>query len=135
MSQWLILLAVIPLSCLQLTRIYPTRNRWMLNGIAFGLVVAPISFGLLKLTYIPVIGKILGLIGLVANLTHGSVGYFCLVGSGILEPGAAITTSQLVLINLVNGVLFAFCYGMVGYSVDRKLEEVQGRMDAGVARL
>lgn len=135
MSQWLILLAIVPLSCLQLTKMYKTRNRWMLNGIAFGLVVAPISFGLLKLTYIPVIGKILGLVGLVANLTHGSVGYFCLVGSGILDPGAVITASQLVLINLVNGVLFAFCYGMIGYSVDRKLETVQGRMDAGVARL
>ncbi len=135
MSQWLILLAIVPLSCLQLTRMYQTKNRWMLNGIAFGLVVAPISFGLLKLTYIPLIGKILGLIGLVANLTHGSVGYFCLVGSGILDPGATITASQLVLINLVNGLLFAFCYGMIGYSIDRKLEMAQGRMDAGVARL
>jgi len=75
------------------------------------------------------------LIGLVANLTHGSVGYFCLVGSGVLDPGTVITASQLVLINLVNGVLFAFCYGMIGYSIDRKLEAVQGRMDAGVARL
>ncbi len=135
MSQWLIFLAIIPLSCLHLTRTYQTKNRWMLTGIAFGSVVAPISFGLLKLTYIPIIGKILGLVGLVSNLTHGSVGYFCLVGSGLLEPGSVISASQLVLINLVNGVLFAFCYGMIGYSIDRKLETVQGRVDAGVARL
>ncbi len=134
MSQWLILLAIVPLSCLELTKMYGTKNRWMLNGIAFGLVVAPISFALLKMTYIPLVGKFLGLIGLVTNLTHGSIGYFFLAGSGILEPGVVITASQLVLINLVNAVLFAYCYGMIGYSVDRKLVNTQGRVDARMAR-
>lgn len=134
MSQWLILLAIVPLSCLELTKTYGTKNRWMLNGIAFGLVVAPVSFALLKMTYIPVIGKLLGMVGLVLNLTHGSIGYFCLAGSGILEPGMVITASQLVLINLVNAVLFAYCYGMIGYSIDRKLADERGKMDARLAR-
>ena len=122
MSQWLIFLAIVPLSCFQLTKIFETKNRWMWNGIAIGMVIAPLSFGLLQLTYIPFIGGLLGGIGLVANLTHGTIGYFCLVGSGVLELDTVITASQLVLINLVNGVLFSYCYGLVGYSVDRKLE-------------
>ncbi|MFZ5766732.1 MAG: hypothetical protein ACOY4H_14230 [Thermodesulfobacteriota bacterium] len=123
MSQYLILLAIIPLACFQLTKIYKMRHRWLLCGIATGAVIAPVSFGLLQFTYIPVVGKLLGFIGLIANLTHGSVGYFCLVGSGIIEPGAIITATQLVMINMVNAVLFSYCYGMIGYAIDRKVEE------------
>lgn len=123
MSQYLILLAIIPLACFQLTKIYKTRNRWLYCGISVGLVIAPVSFGLLQFTYIPVIGKLLGFVGLIANLTHGSIGYFCLVGSGIIEPNVLISASQLVMINLVNAVLFSYCYGMIGYAIDRKLEE------------
>ncbi len=122
MSQWLILLAMIPLSCLQLTKYFNTRYRWMLCGMSFGAVIAPVSLGLLQFTYIPVIGKLLGIIGLIANLTHGSLGYFCLVGSGLLQPGMLISSSQLIMINVINGVLFALCYGMIGYSIDKKLE-------------
>ncbi|MFH1215570.1 MAG: hypothetical protein V1706_03610 [Pseudomonadota bacterium] len=123
MSQYLILLAIIPLACFQLTKIYKMKNRWLLNGISMGLVIAPVSFGLLQFTYIPIIGKMLGFVGLIANLTHGSIGYFCLVGSGIIESTALITATELVMINLVNAVLFSYCYGMIGYAVDRKLEE------------
>jgi len=122
MSQWLIFLAIVPLASFQLTKIYEVKNRWMWNGIAIGLVIAPLSFGLIQLTYIPLVGPLLGLVGLVANLTHGSIGYFCLVGSGVLELDTVITASQLAIINVVNGVLFSYCYGLVGYSLDRKHE-------------
>ncbi len=122
MSQYLILLAIIPLSCFQLTKMYENKHKWMLRGISVGMVIAPVSFGLLKFTYVPLIGKFLGLVGLIANLTHGSVGYFCLMGSGIIEPNTLISASQLVSINLVNAVLFSYAYGIIGYTVDRKLE-------------
>lgn len=126
MSQWLIFLAIIPLSSLHLTKHFQLKHRWLINGIAFGLVAAPVSLGLLQMTYIPVIGKLLGLIGLVANLTHGSVGFFCLLGSGVLELNSVITAPQLVMINIVNAVLFANCYGLIGYSIDKKLATEAG---------
>lgn len=122
MSHYLILLAIIPLACFQLTKILNSKHRWLFCGVSVGLVIAPVSFGLLQFTYLPVIGKILGYIGLIANLTHGSIGYFCLVGSGLLEPGIAISASQLVMINIVNAVLFSYAYGMIGYAIDKKLE-------------
>ena len=93
----------------------------MWNGIAFGLVIAPVSFGLIQMTYIPFIGKLLGLVGVIANLTHGAIGYICLLGSGVLETSTLITATQLVMINVVNGVLFAGIYGLIGYAIDRKL--------------
>ncbi len=121
MSQWLIFLAIIPLACFHLTKNMHAKRRFMWNGIAFGTVVAPVSFGLIQMTYIPFIGKFLGLVGVIGNLTHGSIGYICLLGSGVLEMNTVITASQLVMINLVNGVLFAYIYGLIGYAVDRKL--------------
>ena len=121
MSQWLIFLAIVPLVSLHLTKNLQTKKRFMWNGIAFGMVVAPVSFGLIQMTYIPFIGKLLGLVGVVGNLTHGSIGYLCLLGSGVLEMNTGITASQLVMINVVNGVLFAYIYGLIGYAVDRKL--------------
>ncbi len=121
MSQWLIFLAIVPVSCFYLTKNMKTTKRFMWNGIAFGMVIAPVSFGLIQMTYIPLVGKLLGLVGVVGNLTHGSVGYLCLLGSGVLEMNTVITASQLVMINMVNGVLFAYIYGLIGYAVDRKL--------------
>ncbi|WP_153305728.1 hypothetical protein [Desulfogranum mediterraneum] len=121
MSQWLIFLAIVPLSCFHLTKHYHLKNRWLWNGVSMGAVIAPVSFGLLKMTYIPLIGKLLGLVGLIANLTHGSVGYLCLLGTGVLELNTTITASQLVLINLLNGALFAACYGLIGYSIDKRI--------------
>ncbi|MBM9513846.1 hypothetical protein [Desulfogranum marinum] len=126
MSQWLIFLAIIPLSSIQLTKHFQVKHRWLINGIAFGLVVAPVSLGLLQMTYIPLIGKLLGLIGLIANLTHGSIGFLCLLGSGVLELNSVISAPQLVIINIVNAVLFAHCYGLIGYSIDKKLETETG---------
>lgn len=94
----------------------------MVCGVATGLVIAPISFGLLEFASVPVLGTILGFIGLIFNLSHGSVGYFCLIGSGVIDPGVILSISQLVMINAVNGVLFSFCYGMIGYFLDRRIE-------------
>lgn len=123
MSQYLIFFAIIPLACFQLTRIFNVKDRWLYCGLSLGLVIAPLSLGLLQLTYIPIIGKLLGLIGLLVNLTHGSVGYFCLAGSGFIVPGILLSASQLLMIHLVNAVIFACGYGMIGYALDRKMEE------------
>jgi hypothetical protein len=91
----------------------------MICGVAFGLVIAPIGFALLHFTYIPLLGKLLGLIGLLSNLIHGSVGYFCLVGSGVISTGVSLTATQFILVNLVNALLFSYFYGTVGYLLDQ----------------
>ena len=93
----------------------------MWNGIAVGMVIAPVSFAFIQMIYIPFIGKLLGLVGVIVNLTHGSIGYLSLLYSGMLEPDTVITATELVMINIFNGVLFAYIYGLIGYAVDRKL--------------
>ena len=120
MSHYLILLAIVPLSCFELTKLFHCKHRSMICGIAIGLVIAPIGFALLEFTYLPIIGKLLGLIGLLANLSHGSIGYLCLIGCGVLEPDVQISALQFTMINLINGMFFAYTYGVLGYVIDRK---------------
>lgn len=122
MSQYLIFIALIPILCFQLTKLFKTKDKWFYRGLSIGLVIAPLSYGLLQFTYIPVIGKLIGVMGLLVNLTHGTAGYFCLAGSGLLEPGVILSVSELTLIHLINGIIFASAYGMIGYSIDRKME-------------
>jgi hypothetical protein len=85
------------------------------------------------MTYIPVVGKLMGLIGLVANLIHGSVGYITLLGSGMLDLNTMITAPQLCLVNLVNGIIFAYLYGIIGHYVDEKLKTSVAEIPAMVA--
>jgi len=122
MSEYLILLALIPLSCFELGKTFSFKHKNMICGISVGLVIAPVSFALFGFTYIPLIGKLLGLIGLLLYITHGWVGYLCLVGSGLLEFGVEITALQMVMINVVNGLLFAYVYGFIGYLFDRRMQ-------------
>lgn len=128
MSEWLIFLAIVPLSCFYLTKNMQTKHRFLWNGITFGMVIAPVSFGLIQMTYIPFIGKLLGVVGVIFNLTHGSIGYISLLWSGTLEPNAAITAAEFVVINIFNGVLFAYIYGLIGYAMDRKLAKEKENM-------
>ena len=126
MSEWLIFLAIIPLSCIYLTKDTYVKNRFMWYGISLGMVIAPVSLGLIQMTDIPILGKLLGLVGVIVNLTHGSVGFICLLGSGVLETNAAINAVDLIMINVFNGVLFAYIYGLIGYAVDKKLAKGKG---------
>jgi hypothetical protein len=118
MSHLLLLLAIIPLSCFNLATTFKAKNRWMFTGATMGLVIAPVSLALIKFSYIPVIGKLIGLIGLITNLIHGSVGYFGLMTIGLMEPGTALSGSNLLIINMVNAVIWASYYGIIGYNID-----------------
>lgn len=120
MTQLLLLLAIIPLSCFNLATTFKSKHRWMITGITMGMVIAPVSLALIKFSYIPIIGKLIGIVGLVTNLIHGSVGYFGLMTVGLMEPGTVLAGSDLMIINLVNAVIWALYYGVIGYNIDHK---------------
>jgi len=121
MTQLLILLAVIPLACLQLGKKLHPKDRWLLFGVTFGTVISPVSYGLMEFTSLPVIGKLMGLIGLMANLIHGSLGYFFLQSIGLLAEGAPLQTAQLLMIHMVNALIWSSYYGMIGYKIGQKI--------------
>jgi len=120
MRELLLLLAILPIACYNLTDIYMPKRKWLWTGIAFGMVVAPVSLTLLQSTHIPFIGKLLGLVGLLFNIIHGTLGYFTVVALGIHEPGMVISASELTTINIINGFAWAMFYGILGANIDLK---------------
>lgn len=121
MTQLLIVLAIIPVACLQLSKKLHPKDRWLLFGVSFGTVVSPVSYSLMEFASVPVIGKLLGLIGLMANLIHGSLGYFFLQSIGLLAEGAPLLGSQLLMIHMVNALIWSSYYGMIGYKIGQKI--------------
>ncbi len=123
MSHLLIFLAIIPIACFQLAKMYAPCRLWLLTGLTAGLVIAPVSQGLVEYTLIPVIGGYIGIIGTMCNLIHGSVGYLFLGAMGTFEPGVVLNSSQLIVMNAVNAVIWTIYYGVVGYRMDLKLSK------------
>lgn len=121
MTQLLTVLAIIPVACFQFSKKLHPKDRWLLFGVAFGTVVSPVSYGLMEFTSFPVIGKLLGLIGLMANLIHGSLGYFFLQSIGLLAEGSPLLGSQLLMIHMVNALIWSSYYGMIGYKIGQKI--------------
>jgi hypothetical protein len=64
---------------------------WRNTGVAFGLVAAPASLGLYGLYFIGPIAALLGMLGLVLTLFHGSPGYNLAVALGLM-PSHTVTS-------------------------------------------
>lgn len=133
MSHYLIFLAIIPIASFQLAKLYAPCRLWLFTGLAAGLVIAPVSQGLVEYTLIPVLGGFIGILGAVFNLIHGSVGYFFLGAIGVLEPGTVLNTSQLVMMNVINALIWTIYYGVVGYRMDIKFSQKAESKYVGVA--
>lgn len=123
MTQYMIFLVIVPVCCFELTKIYSSKYRHALNGISIGLVIAPLSLALQEFSCIPVIGNLLGCIGAVSHLPHGLIGYCCLLNYGLVSPESTMTAMQLTWVNLINGVIFAYLYGAIGFMIDRMLQK------------
>jgi len=121
MTQLLILLALVPLACFQFSKKIHPKDKWLLFGVACGTVVSPVSYGFMEVTSVPVIGKLMGLIGLMANLIHGSLGYFFLQSIGLLAEGASMKASELLMIHMVNALIWSSYYGIIGYKIGQKI--------------
>ena len=121
MSQYLIFLAILPLICFEICKLFRCSYKNTIYGISLGLVITPVSFALVQFTYIPVIGKFIGLVGLLVHLVHCWFGYGCMIGMGVLEPGATVSTMQLDLVHSLNGLFFAIIYGLAGYFRDLRI--------------
>ena len=120
MSHYFILLALVPIGFFELFKQVRFIYKNTVCAAALGLVIAPLGHSLVHFTFVPVIGKFLGLIGLAIHLTHGWPGYACVMSTGLIEPGAAFTALQLTSIHLLNGLLCGSIYALVGYVLDVK---------------
>ncbi|MFC1523174.1 hypothetical protein ACFL6N_00140 [Thermodesulfobacteriota bacterium] len=126
MKVLLILLAAVPIGGYFWSRKSRQEWLWTITGVCFGLVVAPLGLGFMDLSGLPIIGKLFGLIGMLLNLVHGLPGFIIAVAHGIHAPGEVLSVSGHVMVSAINGVAWAFFYGVLGFTFDKKSKEILG---------
>ena len=97
----------------------PQKHLWRDTGASFGLVVAPASMGLYGLFYIHPLTAVFGILGLVLVQFHGEPGYRLAISLGLVESATVVRGVQHVYIAVLNGMVWAPAYGILGYVVDR----------------
>ncbi|MDG4474975.1 hypothetical protein [Thiovibrio frasassiensis] len=129
MSQYCLLLGIVPLCCCHLGKLNRLSLKWMLTGISIGMVVAPVSLGLAQWIHVAGVGKMIGAVGVLLNIIHGPIGYLMATFAGIIEPGVVLTSPELFMVNVLSGLFWCSLYGSLGYNIDlrqSKEERVRG---------
>jgi hypothetical protein len=98
---------------------------WSVTGISFGLVAAPVSFGLYAMFFVPYVGFVPGMIGLPLALLHGTPGFDIATILGIRDSGKVISGNEHFLIGLINALVWGVVYGVIGFGIDRYREARQ----------
>ena len=114
----LLLLALVPIAAWRWFRTRAPRHLWFATGVAFGLVVSPLSLGLYSTFFLSPLGLPTGLLGLMSSLFHGEPGYQVSIWLGLVPSHEVVTGIGHLYVELVTGLIWAPLYGVVGALID-----------------
>jgi hypothetical protein len=121
-ASMLVLLLLVPTAVWWYARKHTPRRTWLFTGAALGSVISPLSLGLYcTFTLVPLIGFFTGLIGLVSSIIHGQPGYELALWLGLVRPGVVVTGVPSLYVEVINGVVWAPAYGVLGFILDGEL--------------
>lgn len=110
---WLVPIIVLAIS-VRLARSWAGRA----TGIALGAIIAPALFGLYGLYFVGPIAALVGLIAFPLAMLHGAPGYDLALALGIVTPATVVEGHQHFYVALLNGVVWAVVYGLLGWLID-----------------
>ena len=115
----LLLLAIVPIAAYRFaSRRYPA-HLFLVTGLALGSVIAPFSLGLYGVYFIPYVGLLPGMLGLLLVMIHSAPGFHLARLLGIVSPAEIIAGNGEPLFVLLNALIWAFVYGSLGALIDR----------------
>jgi hypothetical protein len=117
----LILLCLVPVAAYVVARRLVPAHTWAVSGAAFGAVISPLSLGLYSLYFLASWAFIPGMLGLLLMLMHGWPGFRIATSLGLVPRAVVTGASSNIAIELINGLVWAFVYGLIGIVVDRTL--------------
>jgi len=118
-AYWLVALIVVPILAYALARWSATVHTASIVGVAFGAIVSPWATGLYSLYFASPWGIVPGMLGLVLELIHGAPGFKLAVHLGLIPRGVVSGLRSAIIIEAINGLLWASIYGLVGMAIDR----------------
>jgi hypothetical protein len=98
-------------------RRYPNHNG-LITGVTTGLVISPFSLGLYGSYFIPFIGFIPGMIGLLLTFLHGPPGFKVATFLELREPRTVVSGLEHIQIEIINGIIWGVVYGLIGQGID-----------------
>lgn len=84
---------------------------YFITGIATGLIISPFSYGLYGFYYIPYIGLIPGMIGLMLSL-------IIIEPLGMVDRYISFNIEGQLAIHTINGIIWAIILGVIGFIID-----------------
>lgn len=114
------ILLVVPIATYVIARRKKARNLYGVSGLAFGIVVAPLSLGFYSLFFVSPWGLIPGLLGLGMSVVHEAPGFHLAISLGLVR-GEQVASSifQHVVVEVINAGIWASAYGFLGLAIDR----------------
>jgi hypothetical protein len=113
------LLIIVPIAVYWLARRRFPVHVFRVAGIAFGTIVSPWSLGLYSLYYLSPWGVVPGFVGLALTFVHGVPGFEVAAYLGLIPPGVVSEFRSQLVIELLNGLIWALIYGFVGSVIDK----------------
>jgi hypothetical protein len=129
-QQLLVLLILVPIISYVIARRRVPRHAFVVLGVTFGAIVSPWALGLYSFYFWSPWGIVPGFLGLVLMLIHGPPGFELAGSLGLIPKGVVSGSSSNLAIELINGVVWASVYAVVGYAIDwvrrRRLQRIGG---------
>lgn len=126
----LALLVILPVAAYRWAKIKKPEHVFLISGAVLGVVASPLSTGLYACLYIPIIGPVLGIVGLVVSAIHSAPGFYIAVHSGLIngqdvmkEVGAYLVTE------IISALVWSVTYGAIGYFIDRMVSRSKRSLD------
>jgi hypothetical protein len=119
-SHLLILLVLAPVIAYWLARRHFPKRVFTIAGAVFGAVVSPLALGLYSLYHLSAWGVVPGFVGLALTLFHGVPGFTLAVHADLIPSGVVVDDLRSTLIiESINGMVWALVYGLIGTAIDR----------------
>ena len=117
---FLIFLWLVPVAALLLSRRLAPSFLWRITGVCFGAVVSPASLGLYSLYFVGPAAAlfVLGMLGLLLMLLHGTPGYYLAILLGFVPAGTVVDGRLNMYIELPNAIIWGTAYGSLGWVID-----------------
>lgn len=115
----LLLLAIVPLLAFRYARRHHPDRVFLISGIALGLVISPLSLGLYATFFIPYVGLVPGILGLMSSMFHGAPGYTLAVTLGIIPSRQVVSGVGHIYLTAIDAAVWAVVYGGLGWLIDR----------------
>jgi hypothetical protein len=115
----LLFLAAVPIVTYRFARKHYPSRALLIAGIALGSVISPLSLGLYATFFIPYVGLVPGILGLMLTMLHSTPGYGVAVALGLTPSGQVVEGASHLYLAAINGAFWASIYGGLGWVADR----------------